>query len=44
VDGGETSPLCSGKKATNIANFGFGPLGTDVGSTNLAKSTCRRYS
>ncbi len=44
VDKGETAPLCSGKYATTLSNFGFGPLDTTIGGTNLAGSTCRRFS
>lgn len=44
ADGGETAPLCSGKYATTLSSYGFGPLGTTVGGTNLAGSTCRRFS
>ena len=44
ADKGETAPLCSGKYATTLSNYGFGPLDTTTGGTNLAGSTCRRFS
>jgi ABC-type phosphate transport system substrate-binding protein len=42
---GNTSPLCSGKFASDISAFGFKPLDTSAvdASTNLANSTCRKY-
>lgn len=43
-EGGSTSPLCNAKYSSNIASFGFGPLDATTGSTNLAGSTCRRFS
>jgi hypothetical protein len=44
VEGGSTSPLCSGAKASFLLRHGFGPLpNTPDPAHNLAGSTCRLY-
>lgn len=44
VEGGATSPLCSGGKANIVSEFGFGTLTNTVDPVrNAAGSTCRLY-
>ena len=43
ASGGAKSPLCNGAKAGIIEDYGFGPLDTTVGPTNLNGTTCREF-
>jgi hypothetical protein len=43
VTEGETSPLCSGGKASIITHYGFGTLDNTTGPQNVPGSNCRNY-
>jgi phosphate transport system substrate-binding protein len=43
VDGGATSPLCGGGKASILTQFGFGPLDNTTSPRNVPGSVCRLY-
>lgn len=43
ANNGGKSPLCDGKKADTISEYGFGALDRTVSANNLAGSTCREF-